>query len=114
MIKERTEYKTTDNRYVYNRLHKKMLEQDGLIRCTYCGYHSNENSSKKWYGGVLQIGFEGKKWGENTTPYEHWDVRHPNWKLVSKKRKQWMVKKSQKDTTYSNRGYTRYSFDFIF
>lgn len=114
MIKERIEYKTTDNRYVYNRLRKKMLEQDGSIHCSWCGYHRSENSSKKWYGGVLQTGFEGKKWNENIIPYEHWDVTNPNWKLVSKKKKQWMVKKTKKDTSWSNRGYSRTSFEFIF
>ena len=61
------------NRGEFNRAYKRYLERKGEIHCSYCGYHRGENKTSKWYGGF-----------ENT--------RFPNWKLVSKNRKQWMKK----------------------
>ena len=61
------------NRGEFNRAYKRYLECKGEIHCSYCGYHRGENKTSKWYGGF-----------ENT--------RFPNWKLVSKNRKQWMKK----------------------
>ena len=75
------EYKTTTNRTVYNRARKEMLERRALIRCSYCQYHDNENCTVKGYG-------EG---------------RFPNWKLVSKSRKQWMKKPIKIVTTIHHR-----------
>lgn len=75
------------NRREFNRAYKAHLEKTGKIHCSYCGYHSNENSDKKWYGGFIYDDMEvcrGKRKGTNT--------RYPNWKLVSKNRKQWMLK----------------------
>jgi len=67
---------TTTNRGEFNRAYKAHLEHTGKIRCTYCGYHKNENArDKKWYGG-----------------YDEKNIRHPNWKLVSRNNKQWMKK----------------------
>jgi hypothetical protein len=66
----------TTNRGEFNRRYKKYLENVGKIRCTRCKYHINENNEEKWYGG-----FDDLK-----------SVRFPNWKLVSKNRKQWMKK----------------------
>lgn len=65
----------TSNRGEFNRAYKRYLESKGKIRCGYCKCHSNENNNNKWYGGI--------KGG---------DIRYPNWKLVSKNRKQWMKK----------------------
>lgn len=66
---------TTTNRGEFNRAYKAQLEATGKIFCSRCQYHCNENlHKKKWYGG-----YDGK-------------IRYPNWKLVSKKRKQWMKK----------------------
>jgi len=75
--------KTTTNRSVYNKLYKKNLEQRGKIRCSWCGYHAGDNSTKKWYGST---GF----W---TNKPER--MRYPSWKLVTKNKKQWMPKKIQ-------------------
>ena len=67
---------TTTNRGEFNRAYKALLEHTGKIRCSYCGYHENENAGKKkWYGG-----------------YDEKNIRHPNWKLITKNRKQWMKK----------------------
>jgi len=74
---------TTTSRSEFNRAYKSYLEKIGKIRCSYCPYHGGENSTKKWYGG-----FE--------------EIRYPNWKLVSKNRKQWM-KKPTKITKEKNR-----------
>jgi len=66
---------TSTNRGEFNRAYKHYLEKKGKIHCSYCGYHKNENRTSKCYGG-----FAGER------------VTHPNWKLVSKNRKQWMEK----------------------
>jgi hypothetical protein len=75
-MKSKTISKTTTNRGEFNRAYKFYLEQCGKIRCSYCGYHHNENSrGRGYYGGYV---------GDN--------IKHPNWKLVSKQPKQWMKK----------------------
>lgn len=66
--------KKTTNRGEFNRAYKLHLVQTSKICCSYCGYHKNENATKG-YGGYC-----GKT------------IRIPNWKLVSKKPKQWMCK----------------------
>ena len=67
----------TTNRSEFNRAYKTYLERTGKIRCSYCGYHSNENSKKKWYGGFVYNDMETC-------------IKYPNWKLVSKNPKQWI------------------------
>ena len=67
----------TTNRSEFNRAYKRNLEHIGKIRCSYCSYHKNENKTSKWYGGI---------------GYDETNIRFPNWKLVSKNRKQWMKK----------------------
>ena len=79
--------KKTTNRGEFNRAYKRYLEGKGKIHCGYCGYHKNENSEKKLYGGFVYDDMEtccGKRKGTNT--------KYPNWKLVSKNSKQWMQK----------------------
>jgi len=68
--------KTTSNRSVYNKSRKIYLERNGLIKCSRCPYHRVENDTRKWYG---EHGYFKR-------------TRKPNWKLVSKNRKQWMEK----------------------
>lgn len=63
----------TTNRYEYNRARK---IQSG--NWTWCRYHHGDNLDHKLYGDY------GKpKFGK---------FRHPNWKLVSKNKKQWIKK----------------------
>lgn len=71
------EYRNTTNRYVFNRVHKHILEKERKICCSWCSYHYGENSHNKYYG-------ETYCWDNNKK------IHYPNWKLVSKKRKQWM------------------------
>jgi len=104
-MRPKEEYKTTDNRTVYNRLRKEILEREGNIHCSYCGYHSNENRTSKWYGGSVHVGYKNYP---NTC--EYWVIRYPNWKLVSKQKKQWMVKKVKKEDSH----WVRPAFDFVF
>lgn len=80
------ELKCTTNRYVFNRLYKEWLEDKGKIRCTYCAYHRSENDTRRWYGSCAghSVIRESK-------------IRNPNWKLVSKNRKQWMNKPLKKE-----------------
>jgi len=70
---------TTTNRGEFNRAYKHYLEKKGKIHCSYCKYHRGENRTKKCYGGYVRMN-------------GHMRINHPNWKLVSKNRKQWMKK----------------------
>ena len=88
---------TTSNRGEFNRAYKRYLESTGKIHCSYCSYHRGENNTSKWYGGIANDDMEicrGKRKGTNT--------RFPNWKLVSKNRKQWMKKPTKFEYHYSN------------
>jgi hypothetical protein len=68
--------KTTTNRGEFNRAYKRYLEyKRNGIHCSHCKYHKGENNTDRWYGG-----------------YEDDKIIHPNWKLVSKSKKQWMKK----------------------
>jgi len=71
----------TTSRSDFNRAYKRYLESKGKIHCSYCGYHSGENYGKKnSYGGYAK-------------PLKRYDkIKYPNWKLVSKNRKQWEKK----------------------
>lgn len=91
----------TDNRSVYNKMRKRYLEDTGKIHCARCPYHRGENDERKYYGSWLTWRSKG----------EH--VRYPNWKLVSKNRKQWMKKMIKKEvTTYLNGEYSRIRIKF--
>ena len=85
------EYRKTTNRNVFNRLHKRMLEHDGKIHCDRCKYHKIENDTNKYYGEV-------RGWYKD----EEKKYRYPNWKLVSKKKKQWMNGTYRKVVYHSN------------
>jgi len=87
---------TTTNRKVFNRAYKSYLEhRKNGIHCTYCRYHRGENRTTKWYGGFIDDNKE--------------EIRNPNWKLVSKNKKQWMKKgiriSEEKLTRISKRTY---------
>lgn len=71
---------TTDNRSVYNKSRKEYLERKGLIHCSWCAYHHGDNATNKMYGSIAS--FRGNEVR----------VTYPNWKLVTKNEKQWMVK----------------------
>lgn len=68
--------KTTTNRYEFNRSYKHSLANSRIISCSYCRYHHDENRTDEYYGG-----------------FEDEGIKYPNWKLVSKSKKQWMEKK---------------------
>ena len=85
----------TTNRGEFNRAYKIHLEQTGKIHCSRCGYNRGENDKRKWYGKTKN----DKK------------IRFPEWKLVSKNKKQWMekpIKIVTKKTAYSE--YTEIKF----
>lgn len=44
------EYEYTNNRRVYNRARKHVLENKGEIHCAYCPYHKNENVKRHIWG----------------------------------------------------------------
>ena len=70
----------TTSRYVYNRSRKMYLEQTGEISCSWCNFHKGDNIDHNSYGGWDYENFGKKK------------IKFPNWKLVSKNKKQWMGK----------------------
>jgi hypothetical protein len=87
---------TTVNRFEFNRAYKRYLEHNGEIHCSRCGYHRGENDERKWYGESYRD-----------------RLRFPNWKLVSKNRKQWMIKPMKIVTEYRinhDREYTHIEF----
>lgn len=85
-MKNIEEYKTTTSRSVYNKIHKDYLTKYSTLRCSYCKYHRGENAGKGYF------------------------INLPNWKLVSKKRKQWM-----EGSRVTHRGKTKYSkSDWLF
>jgi len=69
----------TTNCSEFNRAYKFYLEHKGKIRCSRCKYNRGENDKGKWYGSYHRTN------GHTKTIY-------PNWKLVSKNKKQWMKK----------------------
>lgn len=73
---------TTTNRGEFNRAYKEYLahKRNG-IGCSFCKYHKGENNTSKWYGGNIY-----GKFNKNRN-----NVRYPNWKLISKNKKQWMM-----------------------
>jgi len=80
---------TTSNRGVYNRARKIYLEEQGEIICARCPYHGIENESKKFYGCMAIWNWNIPNVGDRPRIRR---VRYPNWKLVSKNKKQWMKK----------------------
>lgn len=86
------------NRGEFNRAYKVYLESKAKIYCSRCRYHRGENGNTGgYYGGY-----------ERTNG--HSNFRYPNWKLVSKNRKQWMEKPIKKEISYCN-GYTKTYID---
>lgn len=101
-MKNNIEYKTTDNRSVYNKTRKSYLEKQGLIRCCWCGYHKGENCNHKWYGyHIVSVYYTESK---N-------DIKYPSWKLSTKNRKQWMDK-NYKFESHKNFGRKYYTLIF--
>jgi hypothetical protein len=86
-MRRNKEFTTTTNLGLYNKLYRHFLEQDGKIRCSWCKPHRGENATHGWYGVVYGI-YNKKKWEK---------PKFPNWKLVSKNRKQWMKKPLTKE-----------------
>lgn len=84
-MKNTEEYKTTTNRWIYNRTRKEWLATTSQIHCAWCKYHKNENRTSRWYGEYTHFR-DGRV-----------ESKHPNWKLVSKKSRQWQVKKNKRD-----------------
>lgn len=72
----------TTNRYEYNKVRKRYLEHKE-ISCSFCRYHRGENIDHKVYYGRH---YDDRSYEK----YNH--TRYPNWKLVSKNKKQWMKK----------------------
>lgn len=84
MKKSKKILQETSNRKEYNRARKDYLSKVGKINCPHCPYHRVENYTGRGYHGSKRA------------PY-------PNWKLVSKNRKQWQKKPIKKEIykTYS-------------
>lgn len=81
---------TTSIRGVYNKTRKIYLERKGKIYCAKCPYHKHENADNKFYGTRMIWNWNIPNVGD--VPKIR-SVRYPNWKLVSKNKKQWMKKR---------------------
>ncbi len=85
------ELKTTTNNFVYNRVR---IPYDS--NCGYCGVSSGCNKRRKHK--IYEVGRRYKSKFDKVRRYkvrtDEYDIkgRYPNWKLVSKKKKQWMNK----------------------
>jgi len=89
----------TTSRGEFNRAYKGYLEGKGKISCTYCRYHRNENGKGLGcYGGY-----------EKSNGTMH--IKYPNWKLVSKNRKQWMPKSMKVE--HKESGYGKWKRKYI-
>ena len=77
------EYRETTNSYVFNRLHKQYHAS-----CDRCKWHGYCSENKAWddyyYRDYSEFPEETSKFGRTPS--------YPNWKLVSKNKKQWMKK----------------------
>jgi len=81
----------TRNRGEFNRVYKKHLESSGKIRCAHCKYHDGENFNCDVYGGLVDAGLVVNVETEEELIHNvSTKIKHPNWKLVSKNKKQWM------------------------
>lgn len=96
---------TTVNRSVYNKSRKIYLDNIGEIKCAICPYHKKENGDSKFYG--IKSSWDLKYLSSNIRFIPNIKdesriigVRFPNWKLVSKNRKQWMKKPMKTRTIY--------------
>lgn len=78
--RQRNDFENTTNRAYFNKLYKLYLELQAEIRCSYCQYNRNENRKTKSYGGRIK------------NEEDRQNIIFPNWKLISKKEKQWMDK----------------------
>ena len=100
-MKNKEIMENTTNRGEFNRAYKIYLESVGKIHCSRCKFHENENFTNNHYGGYLNNSYIKNKlsWRIN-------DIKYPNWKLVSKNRKQWQKKPIKIiENNYFNRKY---------
>ena len=97
--------KVTSDRSEYNKVRKIFLERTGEIKCSRCPYHRCENETNKFYGGYKKLAFGKKSKGKGMwkDKVEYDEFRYPNWKLLTKNKRQWM-KKQFKTTTYKHGG----------
>lgn len=97
------EFARTPNRSVYNKIKKQRHAINGDIKCSRCKYHRGDNETRKWYGDKL-VKFDSKS---------QLRFRYPSWKLVSKKRKQWMdgtYRVKEFESCFSKFRYVRFRF----
>jgi hypothetical protein len=101
--KEKYDLENTVNNAYFNKLYKKDLEMSGEISCAYCPYNKHENRKTKYYGGRVK------------SEDDRQNVNFPNWKLVSKNRKQWMKKpKTYKVEVEKSKWYEYYWIEIKF
>lgn len=74
-MKPMQEYNTTTNSSVYRKLYK-----EKNASCSYCKWHGPSSENGRW-DCYFKNAWKGKK-----------KAKYPNWKLVSKNKKQWMKK----------------------
>lgn len=108
-MKSKKIMKSTINNSEYNKIRKIFLERNGQIKCSFCNYHNGENYNGKYYGTIGVWKWNIPNVGDR--PYIK-RVRYPNWKLVTKNKKQWMKKKMITKKKYYRFFEDYYSFEF--
>lgn len=104
---------TTVDNSTYNKVRKQLLEKEGKIRCAWCKYHRGENDTRKYYGTKWRC--IRSLWHDVNKDLNEDPIRYPNWKLVSKNRKQWMkkpIKFKSKDRHYWDRSFEWIELEF--
>ena len=94
-IREKLEYYETTNRGLFNKYYRKECRG-----CSICGWHTGCNSDHKSYGGYSGSDGESR-------------IKYPSWKLVSKKRKQWMEKPKSYEIKRNERLFSWYNTYYI-
>lgn len=83
------EYRTTTNSRVFKILHK-----EEHASCSHCSWHGcrSENDQWEWYHVYIREERVISYFKEQCRIRPIGSGKHPNWKLVSKNKKQWMKK----------------------
>jgi len=94
------EYRTTNNRSVFNKLHKNLHSG-----CSCCGWHGqwSENDTWPWYAVYLtDVEVKRSRYYSGNFTKRAGEGTFPNWKLVSKNPKQWMEKPTRIEKRWSD------------
>jgi hypothetical protein len=100
-LTQNDKFNLTTDRSVYNKIHKNK-------EASYPYYRWNRGcncNSRRFYGGYEHLKNKNKN---NNDTYIH--IKYPSWKLVSKKKKQWIKKPKAYKITEKKMRYNGYKY----